>query len=230
MNKKVIYTALYGQKDSLKDPLHISDGFDYICFTDDPNLESSVWSCIYSEPTSEDPVRSAKVFKLLPYKHLAQYEVSIWVDANFIIHGDINDFLDKIDNLQGVNMAMFQHDQGRNCLYDEATIICQTNRDDPDVVTRQMDKYRSVGYPPQHGLTACSIIVRRHHAEDIIKFSDAWWAEVEEFSRRDQLSCCYCLWRHDIKYGLLNYPAIDIRRNNWFHWAPHNFETQSWSF
>ena len=31
-----------------------------------------------------------------------------------------------------------------------------------------------------------------------------WWAWIENFSRRDQLSLTYCLWRNGFKAYILN--------------------------
>ena len=126
-------------------------------------------------------------------------------------------------------MLLFQHDQGRNCIYDEANVVSHDKKDDPDIIQKQMHKYQTDGYPKQRGLSANSIILRRHNNDDIIKLSDMWWNEICKFSRRDQLSLYYCLWKIDVKHYLLKYPNIDIRNNHWFQWLPHNYELQNWS-
>jgi hypothetical protein len=228
-NKNVVYTSIYGEKDNIKDPLHISDGWDYICFTDNPNIKSDVWRIEYSESTHKDPVRSAKIFKALPHQYLEDYDISIWIDANFIIKNDVNILLSKAGNLQDQHMLVFQHDQGRNCIYDEAVIIKAHQKDDPSLVDAQMRKYKELGYPEQNGLTANSILIRKHNEADIINLSEMWWSEIEQFSRRDQLSFCYCLWELDTNYMMLRYPNVDIRNNGWFRWLPHNYESQEWS-
>ena len=229
MNNKVVYTALYGNKDVLKEPLAISEGFDYVCFTDDKELKSNVWECRYTPPEHTDPVRSAKIFKAKPHEYFPDHEVSLWVDANFLIKSDLNLFLEITNNLEGANMSLFQHDQGRNCIYDEAEIIIHDKKDDPEIVNSQMEKYKSENYPKNYGLTANSILLRRHNSDDITELSDLWWEEIDNYSRRDQLSFCYCLWKKSVKYYLLRYPDIDIRNNEWFHWLPHNYELQKWS-
>jgi hypothetical protein len=227
MNKKVIYTAIYGNKDTLKDPLYHNKDFDYICFTDNKDLKSDIWKVIYSKPYHKDPVRSAKIFKVKPHEFLRDYETSIWIDANFIICSDLNQFLNKFGTQ--ANMLTFEHDQGRNCIYDEAKIIIEHNKDNPDIVTRQMEKYKLEEFPEQTGLTANSILLRRHNKEDIIELMELWWDEIEEFSRRDQLSFYYCKWKLKTKMFMLRYPNYNIRMNDWFRWLPHNYESQPWS-
>lgn len=228
MNKRVVYTAIYGSKDVLKDPLYISKNFDYVCFTNDKDIKSNIWKVVYKEETHKDPVRSAKIFKVKPHEYLSEYDTSIWVDANFIVKNDLNSFLAKCDDLKDANMLLFQHDQGRNCIYDEAKIIIDHQKDDPDIVKKQIQKYREEEYPAQRGLSANSIMLKKHNDNDIIKLADMWWDEISQFSRRDQLSLYYCIWKLDIKHYLLGYPNTDIRDNQWFQWLPHNYESQRW--
>ena len=47
--RKVIYTSIFGGYDTLKDPIFLPKGYDFIAFTD-MNLESSVWD-IRKKPT-----------------------------------------------------------------------------------------------------------------------------------------------------------------------------------
>jgi len=40
--RKVIYTAITNNYDILKDPIAVSDDFDYICVSDNPNLKTNI--------------------------------------------------------------------------------------------------------------------------------------------------------------------------------------------
>ena len=228
MKKLAVYTAIYGKKDILKDPLHVNSEYDYICFTDDKNLKSNVWKTIYSPPVDKDPVRSAKIFKIKPHEYLSEYKMSLWIDANFIIKNNLESFLQKSQYLKQADMLLFEHDQGRNCIYDEAAVIIQDNKDDPNLVQNQMNKYKTENYPAKRGLSANSIMLKNHNKCAMIDLSNMWWKEVKNFSRRDQLSLYYCTWKLDIKHYLLKYPKINIRNNEWFQWLPHNYEMQKW--
>ena len=213
MNKVAVYTSIYGDKDTLKDPLIVNKDFDYICFTDNKNIKSNVWKIVHKDYTHQDPVRSAKVFKIKPHEYLQDYEISLWVDANFIIKNDLKSFFDKSQYLKNANMLLFEHDQGRNCIYDEAEVISFTKKDDPEIVNKQMQRYKDDKYPEQRGLSANSIMLKKHNERGMIDLANMWWKEVENFSRRDQLSLYYCTWKLDIKHYLLKYPKTDIRNN-----------------
>ena len=69
-NKIAIYTAFTGDYDTLKQPEFIDENCDYICFTDNPDLESDLWTIIQMEESVLDNNRKAKQYKLLPHKYL----------------------------------------------------------------------------------------------------------------------------------------------------------------
>ena len=229
MNDIVIYTALYGNKDDLKDPPSVNNSCDYICFTDNSKLQSSVWDIVYRSPIHKDPVRNARSYKIQPYKFLNKYNLSLWVDANFMIRNGLELFFEATNYLENSHMLTFGHDRGpRDCIYSEAKAVIESKKDDPDIVEKQMSKYRNEGYPPKRGLSATSILLRKHNEKDMVELANMWWSEICNYSRRDQLSLYYCIWKLGIKYTLWTYPEIDIRCNYWFQWEPHNFEEQEW--
>ena len=39
--------------------------------------------------------QEARKYKLLPHRFLSQYDVSIWMDGNFLIRDDLNELLDR---------------------------------------------------------------------------------------------------------------------------------------
>ena len=64
--RKVVYTAIIGNYDELKEPKVISEGFDYVCFTDDVKLKSKVWKIIVVDnPQRLDNTRLSRKIKIL---------------------------------------------------------------------------------------------------------------------------------------------------------------------
>ena len=47
MNKNCIYTAIIGDYDNLYTPKIVTEGWDYICFTDNKKLKSDFWTIKY---------------------------------------------------------------------------------------------------------------------------------------------------------------------------------------
>ena len=93
-NKGVVYTSITGDYDDLLTPLHINENWDYICFTD-KDIKSDFWQIKQIGNSNLDPVRKAKKYKILPHRYLSAYDYSLYIDANFIIIGDIDKFVNK---------------------------------------------------------------------------------------------------------------------------------------
>ena len=92
-NKIAIYTAFTGDYDTLKEPEVIDENCDYICFSDNPDLESGLWKIVLMEDSTLDNNRKAKQYKLLPHKYLKDYKYSFWLDGTFKIKGSIREYI-----------------------------------------------------------------------------------------------------------------------------------------
>ena len=87
MNNKVIYTTIFGGYDNLVEPYFVPDGWDFVCFTDD-DIESDVWKMVKVKTFYDDNTRNAKQFKVLPHRHLSEYDYSIFIDGNMTIRNN----------------------------------------------------------------------------------------------------------------------------------------------
>lgn len=215
-NKKVVYTCITGNYDRLKDPKYINGDFDYICFTDSKNMSSTVWDIrpLPAETEGLSQIKKQRYVKINAHKVLPEYELSIWVDGNVDILGDLNQFIEGVKK-DGVSIYVPQHPV-RKCIYDEAKIVIASRKDSKDVVNKQIERYKSDGFPADYGLLQSNIMLRMHNSEDCIRFMDAWFDELRDGSRRDQLSFNYVLWKNnDIK---ISYLDKYIYRSKWFNW------------
>lgn len=224
----VIYTSIFGEYDNLVDPTYVDPRYDYICFTDNTNLKSTVWKIIPSIPLYNDPNRCAKKFKILPHRFLSEYEYSIWIDGNIDVISNTDQILEEY--LADANMTLFDHNQNvldpRNCIYEEANAIFYLGnrngkyKDNPKLIQDQMLRYANEKYPPNNGLVTCMIMIRRHNQPDVVNAMEYWWEEIKYGSRRDQLSFNYISWKHNFNFIYL--PG-DSRDNKWFKQRPgHN--------
>lgn len=96
--KCVCYTSVTGGYDKVAEPSVVSAGFDYVCFTDHP-FHSDVWKCL---PIPEElqflsNVKKQRIIKICPHRYLQQYDLSIWVDGNISVIGDLNEFVKQYD-------------------------------------------------------------------------------------------------------------------------------------
>lgn len=191
-----MYTAIIGKYDYLKEPKIVSEGFDYICFTDDVTLKSKVWKIrLVNNNQGLDYSRLSKKIKILCTTFLKEYDLSIWIDGSISINCDLNIFLDK--NYHGEDLVIMTHPE-RNCVYEEAKACIRIKKDNPTIINKQIEGYRQEGYPEGNGMVHACIMIRNHQSKNINEFMDRWWNEVYTKSKRDQLSFNYILWKHKL--------------------------------
>jgi hypothetical protein len=209
-NKIVVYTAISNGYDDLKDPKFISSNCDYICFTDDENMNSEVWDTIPFPEGKNNPVEKNRYVKLLPHKVFKEYEYSIYIDGNIDIIGDLENLIKKYLIKRNYKLAIPKHPT-RNCLYKEAEICIKMKKADTEIVKRQMKKYQNENFPKEFGLTENNIIFRKHNDTEVIKLMEDWWNEFYNHSKRDQLSFSYVVWKNNFDYLKLD---INARNEN----------------
>jgi hypothetical protein len=211
MVKRAIYTAIAGGKDKLFQVPSFSN-VDFICYTDDKSNIIPPWQYKPISAISKEPVRNAKQYKLQPHVFLTDYDETIWMDANFKIKKNPFEVFDKYDNL----LMLFSHFE-RGCLYNEAQVCSDWKLDKPNIIAAKVKRYKAEGFPENFGLTECGLMFRRKSPLND-KFFDLWWGEVQNGSKRDQLSFMYCVWK-------LNHPvkifSETARVNDYFEWNSH---------
>lgn len=203
-NKIVIYTSIFGSYDDLIPQMKIP-GVDYVCFTDQP-FKSKIWKVIKVKPEYEDTPRNSRKFKILAHRYLKDYQYSVFMDGNFIVRRDITDFV--LSGLKKNKMMVYDHNQSsdaRDCVYDEYDALIDLGketgsfRDDPELMKKQIDKYKAEDYPKNNGLITSAVLIRRHHDPEVVEFMEKWWSELKEGSNRDQLSFNYAAWKLNFK-------------------------------
>ena len=146
---------------------------------------------------------------------MPQYDLSVWVDANVDILGDINDFI--LEQCSDEKSVFIPSHPMRNCIYSEAKTVILIKKDTKENVEPQIKRYKEEGFPVAFGLPQSNIIVRKHNEEECVKLMDAWWSEIEKGSHRDQLSFSYALWKTNSR--CVKYIDKKTCRSKWFHWS-----------
>ena len=216
MNKIVIYTAAFGKNYGFIPQKKIK-GVDFFCFTDDIKKVVAPWKPIEVKFEGDNNVLRNRHPKLLPHLYFSNYEISIYIDSNFLIVGDIYELL---KSLNGFKMATFDHaqsDDSRDCIYKEYEAILalmkQTGqaKDNPKVMSDQIVGFELDNYPKENGLIKGGVLVRKHNDVEVIKVMEDWWKIVSTQSKRDQLSFNYVAWKNNFIHKIID---GDIRRGN----------------
>ena len=209
-NKIVVYTCITNGYDKLNEIEKKENNIDYICFTDDKSLTSNTWNIVLINEKLNDltHVKKQRFIKINPHLFLSEYDISIWIDGNMSIIGDINELLKTHDESF---MTTLQHPY-TNCIYVEAK-KCSNTKDSAFKIFKQVFmRYFLEKYPKDNGLIESRIIIRNHNDENCKKLMSDWWNEVRDYSHRDQLSFNYVLWKNKLNIKLID----TIYINNFF--------------
>ena len=213
--KFVVYTAIIGDYDSLKDPEFVSDDLTYVCFTNNRKLKSEVWNIEYIRDDKRNNVHLARCIKLNPHVYFPDYEVSIWVDGKFQIIGDLRTYANQYKKKSPV--LCFPHPE-RESISDEVAACIIWNKENKEKMIIQVSDYLKEGYPAKYGLYETGCMVRDHNDEFVKKLMNDWQNEIMKYSVRDQLSFPYVCWKNHFVPDISN---LDINRNGWLQLTGH---------
>jgi hypothetical protein len=221
----VVYTAIANRYDVLKAvPNESHAGTDFVAFLDEPQQVTS-WSIRSLYAGFADPCRNAKVHKILPHRFFPEVKYSLWIDGSveikrgFSLRRLVQEYLAEHD------LAVFQH-PSRQCIYEEAEACLRLQKDDPEVIRRQMKKYKDEGYPANSGLAECTVLLRRHCA-NVDRFNEAWHEEIRNHSRRDQLSFNLVAGKLKLRFRYFPGSLRGKHSNPWFRIWRHQTPADS---
>ena len=217
--KLVVYTASFGDIDPLWSVPPGCEDVQHIAFVDKLKAEAGVWSQdppvikprarIGLEPTWEQRVvepewggrRTARHYKTLPHRYFPEADCWLWLDAN--VRARIHPRL-VVD--QDKNELVAQRHWKRKCVYEEVDACIVGEKDDPELLRAQEARYRQAGMPELWGLAQTGMLIRRNTAA-IRELNEKWWAEIVEWSCRDQVSLPFVCWTLRLKWSILVGPS-----------------------
>ena len=214
-----IYTAISDNYNSIKLPERLNPDFGYILFTDLPAPDTKIWqlrpmTCLHS-----DKARSARYIKTHPHLLLEGYDVAVWIDANIMI-------LDGLDNMietflsSGKAVGAIPHPL-RNSIYEEIAACEERSKDEADVMREQIAKYADEGFF-HHDLIESNFMIFDLRHEKMARFLDTWWREIDNHSKRDQLSLNYSLAEAGLEWLPLIKRPNSIRHQPGFAFTRHD--------
>lgn len=211
----IIYTCITGNYDDLKDYSFKNSDWDYVCFTDNKDIlnnKKSMWKIKPLAFGDLDDVRNQRWHKLHPHILFPEYKKSIWLDANVDITS--KEMFDDIDmaGKEGAAMSIAVHPD-RDCIYKEAQACIDLGKDNEQTIRRQVQILKEKSFPQKNGLFETNIVYREHNNKKVIKIMNDWWWWIENYSRRDQLSLNYVLWKNDFRVRPLSRKGIKITPN-----------------
>lgn len=210
-----VYTTLFGRYEELNEqPVRSESRLRFICFTDDPDLRSETWEMVLVRPLfGMDPVRSQRLYKMLPHRFLPEHSASLYIDNSVILRLPPERLLEE--GLSGCDFALPSHSY-RDTVLDEFLEVVRVGFDDSTRVFEQLNHY-ALARPEILGETPywCGMLLRRHDSPRLQAAMELWLAHVFRYSRRDQLSLNYCCRAAGLEPRRL---FLDNYSSEWHQW------------
>ncbi|MBQ8750595.1 MAG: DUF616 domain-containing protein [Alphaproteobacteria bacterium] len=201
-NKGVVYTCITGGYDDLIEHTYKYSNWDYVCFCDNEELikkgEKRGWKIYPLRFNKLDDVRNARWHKTHPHILFPKYKYSIWIDGNIDVCGSLM-FEKTNEGIKDKRIIMAPLHPKRKCVYEEAIAVKNSRKDDDEVVDSFVKVIEKEGYPLQNGLHETGILYREHNNHIVKKMMNEWFSIIKRYSKRDQLSFDYLLWKNKIE-------------------------------
>lgn len=220
-----VYTALVGNYDEIKQPMAVDNDFDYILFSDDIEPQRvGVWEVKPFGYKNEITTKTSRWPKMHPEVLLSEYDASVYIDANIVIKSEAFYYRFRELYEKEVLIASLVHPDW-TCVYQEMVHIIYLGWETEQTVLQWGHILRSEGFPKKMGTFENRVIFRRHTDSRVKLVDERWWNCVEQYSRRDQLSFRYCLWKGGIDcQGFLPHDC-SVKDNACFSICGHNRHT-----
>ena len=195
MNKTIIYTVITGNYDTIKQPLVVEEGVEYVLFTNNPGIvDAGVWKVVQipseqwqGRTERENNILLSRKVKMLPHKYLPKgAEWSIYIDADMLIKEPLTRLLK--DLREETLFAACRHS------------YCGSVREEiEDLIAKGM--------------------VNTTDAR-VVQLMEFWWEEYQNGCLRDQVSLMPCIYRTDFM-PYFQFIEMDIRNNNFVEVTKH---------
>ena len=204
MNTFAIYTAIVGNYDNILQPKVVDPRFDYILFSNDiKEKKIGIWQIRPIDYYNKDQIKIARWVKTHPEELLPRYDFSIWMDANIQIETDYI-YKRSIDLFnKKISISSIVHPE-RSCIYQEMFAVFFWNYESITTILRWSNVLKKSHFPHNVGLNETGVLFRNHLSPKVMEIDRLWWSFINEYSRRDQLSFNYVLW----KLQLCNEPLL----------------------
>lgn len=217
--KSVVYTCITNNYDDIfeiKTYKYINKEWDYICFTDNEEHiklgQIGIWKILPLQCNENDATLNNRWHKTHPHILFPNYEESIYIDAN------INILTNKLfETIKEKDKDLLLPIHFNNvCIYYEYEWALQSSIDKRENVEKGLKTIKEAGMPHNYGFTENNIIYRKHHNSNIINLMEEWWNFIITYTKRDQLSFSYLLWKHKIEVEDITFQNARIDINNFY--------------
>ena len=225
----IIYTVITGNYDTIKQPLVVEEGVEYVLFTNNPKIiEAGVWKVVQisseqwqGRTERENNILLSRKVKMLPHKYLPkECELSIYVDADMLIKRPLMQLLK--DLREDTLFAASRHSYCGS-VREEIEDLVAKGMVDVMQIGNQWQRYVEWGFEDDMGISENGLLIRRHNDARVAQLMELWWEEYQNGCLRDQVSLMPCLYRTDFM-PYFQFIEMDIRKNEFVEVMRHKVD------
>lgn len=228
--KTVVYSVVVANYDMVFPPKTRTQNVRYLLFTDCVK-EVNGWDIVDLDRRLPDtePALINRWYKFFPHKVIGNADYSIYIDGNIRITADLDPIIREFKDSRAA-IGLFKHSTRDNIVQEANACRRHGQLDfrDNELVEKQLRRYTAEGLPAARTLTENSIIFRWHRHPALEAAMQLWWTQLKEFTKRDQLSLPYVLWKNDVPFHRWEWSFQES--NEFFQPYPHrrSFLRDTW--
>lgn len=219
--KKCVYSVLVNDYDFVFPPIMKDADVDYILFTEHKNFLVSGWSVRYIEEELLKKLSSLELnryYKMLPHLFLSDYDISIYIDANIRVMGNIDTLVNEFINGK-YDIGLRKHPFRNNVMQEISACIRLNKLSSKRKLFDEYDRYMRDGFLDNLYLTENGIIIRAHNNKKVIIAMEFWWECFLVSAGRDQISLPFVRQKYNLKEMIYQFDIRDDDR--YFKLYPH---------
>ena len=225
----IIYTVIIGNYDTIKQPLVVEEGVEYVLFTNNREIkDAGVWKVVQipseqwqGRTEKENNILLSRKVKMLPHKYLPkECELSIYVDADMLIKEPLTKLLNNLH--EDTLFAVCRHSYCKS-VSEEINDLIAKGMVDAAQTELQWQRYVEWGFKDNLGISENGLLIRRHNDARVIALMELWWEEYQNGCLRDQVSLVPCIYRTGFM-PYFQFIEMDIRNNNFVEVMRHKVD------
>jgi hypothetical protein len=204
-------------------------GYDRVVVTDHAAL-AVPGVTILRPDVSGDPGRMSRLAKMCPHRFFTGYDWVIYIDNSAALTTPPLAIVSEIERQHAdgapAGRYLFSHGK-RSCAYREARVCLVRGKISREDYRRQMRHYREAGFPEDQGLFMNTLMIQKMGDPATDSFNEIWFQHFQSFSRRDQISLPYLVWKEGYPARITPFALTDIAQWPLFSkWKRDKFRKQ----
>ena len=181
-----IFTVIIGNYDTIKQPLLVEEGVEYILFTNNTGLlDAGLWNVVQisseqwqGRTERENNILLSRKVKMLPHKYLPEgAEWSLYIDADMLIKEPLTRLLK--DLRENTFFAACRHSYCSS-VREEIEDLVARGMVDVTQIENQWQRYAEWGFKDNMGISENGLLFRRHNDARVAQLMELWWEEYQK--------------------------------------------------